>query len=137
MTEAFGSQYDAVVGAAGKVGVNYTSITDAVLAAQDGWRILVTIDQAIDAALDVVRDRLEIEFKNGVSLTAGAATNGLNISGDYCKVKNARLVGFSGSAIIVGATASFARLRDLNFKSCVNTVTNNADTTSELGSVEE
>lgn len=120
------NDYDAVVGNILNAGVTHADLKSALDNASDGWKILVLESETIDTVPVVLNDNIEVIFKRGVTFTRGAATIGLQIDGNDCKIVNGRFKDFStggdnGLKVSVGALRSYLDApRFLNCATAVN-----------------
>jgi len=125
-TSSTGSNdYDAVVGNVLTAGVTHADLKAALDNASDGWKILVLESETVDTVPVVLNDNIEVIFKRGVTFTRGAATIGLQIDGNDCKIVNGRFKDFStggdnGLKVSVGALRSY--LDAPRFNNCATTV---------------
>jgi hypothetical protein len=129
--------YDAIVGNQAIAGIDYGSLKDAVDAASDGWKILVTQDEFVNATIDIVQNNIEIDFRRGASLLQGSANTAINITGNDCYISKGRFVGFTTSAINVSNGTLRTMLRDLRFNSNGTNVTDLGSGTTQLGNITE
>lgn len=122
------NEYDAIVGDISQIGVTHENLKSALDNSSDGWKILVLSSEAVDAIPEVLNDNIEIVFKRGSTISRGAVANGLKVSGEDCKIVNARFSGFNtagDSAILVSATAKRAVIDSPRFLSCETNITDN------------
>lgn len=125
-------EYDIIVGDLNVIGTTHSTLAAALAAALDGSRILVTRDEDVDAIPTVITDNIEIIFKKGVTLTKDGVIAGLQISADYCTVKNGRFSGFSvggDSGIIIDAATKGVVIDACRFLSCDTNIIDDGDST--------
>jgi hypothetical protein len=118
-------EYDAVVGNTSTPGVTHANLKAALDASSAGWKILVTANENIDDIPVVSNNNIEIVFKRGVTFTKGLAGTGLQISGDDCKVVNARMKDFisvGNEGILIDATAARTCIIDSRFNNCADNI---------------
>lgn len=128
-TSATGSnEYDAIVGDISQVGVTHENLKSALDNATDGWKILVLKSESVDSIPEVVNDNIEIVFKRGATINRGTSVNGLKVSGEDCRIVNARFSGFNtagDSAVLISATAKRTVFESPRFLNCETNITDN------------
>jgi len=131
-------EYDAIVGDIPQA--NYATLAAALLAAQDGWRILCLNNETIDAGAipTVTNSNIEIVGKN-VTISKGTATVGLIIQGDYCKVSGLRFLDFStaGDFGVFVDGSTYSNITGLRYNNCDNNYDDQGTNTIEIYSIEE
>lgn len=109
--DVIGTHYDAVVGAEGVYGVTHTSLQDALTALTQGGRIFVAVDLAIDAAVTVATNDVEIIGKKGKKIVFTAGNLVLNAS--HSKIHGLTISTPEAYAITVGAAATRTTIEDV------------------------
>lgn len=87
--------YDAIVGSAAYC--THSTISSALAAVSAGARILVVENQTINTTLTVNKDNIEIELKNGVTISKGTATTGISVENTGFSMHGGRIGGFSAT----------------------------------------
>ena len=129
--------YDAIVGDTSLAGITHEFLSDALSSAVDGWRILVTRSEFIDATFNITNDNLEINFRRGATFIAGTATTCFNIAADDVYISKPRILGFSTDAIKIIASSERTMIRDARFTGNGSDITDLGSNTSILGTIVE
>lgn len=109
----FGLAYDAIVGSSGAA--DYPTIAEALAAASAGWRILVASNQVLNTNLNVAVAGIELELKNGVTVSKGTAATGIMVSASGFTLRGGTLSGFTNAAVVVGSAGTSSMFRDIRF----------------------
>jgi len=132
-------EYDAVVGSIPQA--NYETLGAALIAAQDGWKILVLESDTIEAGEipTVTKDNIEINFKRDVTFTKGSAAIGLIVQGDFFKIKNGRFKDFSsgGNFGVHLDGSNFAEITGIRYLNCDSNFSDEGTNTVHVYSIEE
>lgn len=116
---ALGSIYDFTVGA--NPGDDYpdlaTALADAAVTA--GASILVRSNELLSTTIQVTKNNLHIQFKNGVTFSDNGANDGIQISANDVTLKNARFAGFSSNGILIDNAIDNTRIIENRFANSV------------------
>lgn len=132
------AEYDAIVGAA-------THCTDATLAAaitrvSAGARILVLDSFALNSAVTVNKDNIEVELKPGVTLSKGSATKAFDVANPGFRLRGGKISGFSGGsdvAVNLQVAATSCVVAEVRFASNTTDVNDAAGTAAIYGCINE
>lgn len=89
-----------------------------------GGKILVAQNENVSSPIGVTFDNFTIEFAPGVTFQPASAyaSSAFDISGKYCRVKNARFANFLTYAINYMLGADYGSVFDSRFKNCTDEI---------------
>ena len=119
--QGLGRTFSHAVGSS--VGCDHTTLSAAIAAASDGHTILLTESFNLTAK-QTISKKLKIMAMPGVTITQTGGTVGLELDAAGITLEGIRFAGFSTAgdkAIVLLATAVYARVRDCNFAAGTDT----------------